>query len=165
MRRADNFLIAIVVGVVLLAGAAFAVAILQPAPEYRPDDSPEGVAHNYLLALQQDNYERGYGYLDPSISGYPETLEQYEQDVREYGSNFRANDSVSLEVLRAEVRATGATVEVGETVFYSSGPFDSGEFTNTFEMELARGGAGGSWKIRESQQYWAWCWNQEGGCP
>ena len=165
MKGADKFLIAIVVGAVLLAGAAFAVALLQPDPEYRPDDSPEGIAHNYLLALQRADYVRAYDYLSPGISGYPETLEQFEQEVRDFGWNFRGDNSVSLEVRSAEVRGNRATVEVNETVFYSSGPFDSGEFTNTFEMELARGGPAERWKILESQQYWAWCWHQEGGCP
>jgi hypothetical protein len=70
MKNTDKFLLAIVVGVVLLIVVAFAVVFTRPKPAYQSDDTPAGVVHNYLFALQEGNYERAYSYLSPSLDGY-----------------------------------------------------------------------------------------------
>jgi len=51
MKSSDRFLIVIIIGIVLLAGGAFALTLTRPEPTYRSEDTPEGVATNYLLAL------------------------------------------------------------------------------------------------------------------
>jgi len=78
MKNTDKFLVGIVVGVVVLVATAFAVALLRPKPTYQLEDTPKGVAHNYLLALQQEDYKRAYGYLSPTIEGYPTSAEAFE---------------------------------------------------------------------------------------
>ena len=39
------------------------------------------MVHNYLLALQRQDYERARSYLSPTLSGYPADVEQFAADV------------------------------------------------------------------------------------
>ena len=164
MKTTDKFLIGIVAGVILLVGAAFAIAFLRPKPTYQPDDTPEDVAHNYLLALKQEDYARAYGYLSPGIRSYPDSAEAFAEDVADNRWNFGGgDDSVTLEI--ESVRMTGedrAVVSVRERRFYQGGLFDSGEYTSTFDMTLRR--RNDRWQIFESDSYWAWCWDDTKGC-
>ncbi len=60
----DRFLIAILAGIILLAGAAIAVFFLrQSRMDYRSDDLPENIVYNYVLALQRKDFDRAYGYI------------------------------------------------------------------------------------------------------
>jgi len=163
MKSTDKFLIGIVGGVILLIVVAFAVAFLRPKPTYLPDDTPEGVAHNYLFALQQKDYARAYGYLSPTISGYPKSAEVFADDVNDYSWYF-GEASNTLQVESSSTTGNRAVVSVRETVFYEGGLFNSSQYANTFEMTLRRDPKSGAWKIVESDSYWAWCWSNRGGC-
>ncbi|HLB50476.1 MAG TPA: hypothetical protein VJL59_25930 [Anaerolineales bacterium] len=163
MKSTDKFLIGIVGGVILLIVVAFAVAFLRPKPTYLPDDTPEGVAHNYLFALQQKDYARAYGYLSPTISGYPKSAEVFADDVNDYSWYF-GEASNTLQVESSSITGDRAVVLVRETVFYEGGLFNSSQYANTFEMTLRRDAKSGAWKIVESDSYWAWCWNNSDGC-
>jgi hypothetical protein len=168
MKNTDKFLIGIVAGVGLLVGVAFAVALLRPKPAYRPDDTPEGVAHNYLLALRQADYARAYGYLSPTLAGYPASADAFAGEVYKFDWNFRVGDSsVTLEVTSARVTGERAIVSVRERRFSEGGLFGSSESTDTFDMTLQRDAAGlarAAWKIVASDSYWAWCWDDNAGC-
>ena len=164
MKETDKFLIAIVAGVVLLVIAVFVIALLGPdQPAYQPDDNPEGVAHNYLLALQLEEYERAYGYLSPRLPGYPADAEAFERDVRNNRWSFGYyDDDVSLAVEGVDVKGERAKVLVLKTEFYRGGPFDSGQSSSTFEMVLRN--EDGAWKITGSDHYWSGCWDASEGC-
>lgn len=164
MKGTDKFLIGIVAGIVLLVGAVLVVVLLRPSqPSYHPDDTPEGVAHNYLLALQLEEYERAYGYLSSTLRGYPDDLEAFERDVEKYRWSFGSYDNdVSLAVESTDVSGNTAKVVVRKTTFRRGGLFDSGQYSNTFDMTLRR--EGGTWKVSRSDSYWASCWDWEDGC-
>lgn len=163
MKSTDKFLTGIVIAVVLLVGVAFAVAFLRPKPTYRSEDAPEGVAHNYLLALQQANYERAYGTLAPTISGHPASAQAFADDIRNYSWNFRLDDtSTTLTVEAARITGDQAAVTVRETHFNQGGLFESSQYTNTFEMRLRR--EEGVWRIIGAESYWASCWDDQDGC-
>ena len=59
MKNTDKFLIGIVVSIILLVVIVFAVVLTRPEPAYQTDDTASGVAHNYLLAIQREEFERG----------------------------------------------------------------------------------------------------------
>ena len=158
MKSTDKFLVGIVAGVVILIGLAFAVALTRPKAAYQSDDTPEGAAHNYLLALRQGDYKRAYGYLSPGFKYFPRTLDEFISDVQDNPYQFSLNDdSVTLEVVSSKVGNDVATVQVRETTFYQGDLFNSGESTSTFGMKLRRS-AQGLWQIYESDSYWAYCW-------
>jgi len=164
MKGTDKFLIAIVAGVVLLVGVVLALALLRPnQPSYQPDDTPEGVAHNYLLALQLEEYERAYGYLSPKLPGHPDDAETFERDVRDNRWSFGYyDDDVSLAVESVNVRDDRAKIVVRKTEFYRGGLFDSGQHSTTFDMTLRR--EEDTWKVADSDRYWASCWESSQGC-
>lgn len=164
MKTTDKFLIGIVAGVVLLVGVAFAVVLLRPKPAYRADDTPENVAHNYLLALQQSDYERAYGYLSPTIRGYPDTAESFIEDINDYNWTFHQEDSITLSVGSARITGERATVTVQKKVFYEGGLLGSSDYTDTFDVTLRRDATSGVWKIIDSEDYWAYCWDNKNGC-
>ena len=166
MKTTDKFLTGIVIGIVVLVVVAFAFALLRPEPAYLPDGTPDAAAHNYLLALQQSDYERAYQYLSPSLRGYPESAEEFATNVEDNSWNFRLDQgSVSLEVTSTAVTGNRATVRVLETRFNENGLFDSSQYTDTFEMHLERSSSEADWKIIDSNSYWAWCWDNIKGCP
>ena len=164
MIKTDKFLIAIVAGVVLLVIAVFAIALLRPnQPAYQPDDTPEGVAHNYLLALQLDEHERAFGYLSPTLPGYPGDAEQFTRDVDNDRWSFGDYDGdVSLAIEAVNVTGDRAKIVVRETVFHQGGLFDSGQYSTTFDMTLHR--EDGAWKITASDRYFHGCWASSNNC-
>jgi hypothetical protein len=164
MKGTDKFLIAIVAGVVILVGVVLTIALLRPdQPGYQPDDAPEGVAHNYLLALQQEDYERAYGYLSPTLAAYPANVDQFTSHVEEYRWSFGYyDDDVSLAIESVDVIGDRAKIVVRKTEFYRGGLFDSGQHSTTFDMTLRR--EQGTWKVTDSDRYWASCWESSKGC-
>jgi len=165
MKKTDKLLIGIVAGIFLLVVVAFVVALSKPEPTYQPEDNPGGVAFNYLFALQQKDYDRAYGYLSPSIPGYPRNAEAFENDIRDYSWRFSGiNDSsTTLEVDSVDTNGKRADVIIRETHFYEGDLFSSGQYSSTFSVTLRQDGKG-AWKIVESNDYWAWCWNDGDGC-
>lgn len=162
MKSYDKFLVAIVVGAGLLIVAAFAIMLLRPKAEYHSEDSPEGIAHNYLLAVQKGDYERAYGYLAPSLSGIPGDLEEFIENIEDRSWSFRLDTDATLQV--ESVRTTGdlAVVTIRETRFYASGIFDNYQETDTFKMDLSPYDS--AWRITDSERYFARCWDVIGGC-
>jgi len=163
MKSTDKVLIGIVAGIILLIIVAFVVALAKPEPTYQAEDTPEGVAYNYLLALQKEEYDRAYGYLSPKITGYPASLETFIKHVHNNSWRFRLNNNeTTLSIESKIVVGNNATVTVRETRFRGSDLFDSGQSINTFDMELRL--ESGEWKIVHSDYYFAWCWGYLDTC-
>jgi hypothetical protein len=166
MKNTDKFLIGIVIGVILLVVVAFGIAFTRPEPTYQPEDTPEGVVNNYLLALRQEEYDRAYGYLSPDLHGYPKSLEKFIEDIHDASYWFQLDEeTVSLDVSKVDVRGATADITVQETRFYQGGLFDSGEYKDTFELKLKQDTSSQEWKIIDGgYSYWAPCWEEWGGC-
>ena len=165
MKGTDKFLIGVVVGVLALVCVASAVVLLRPKPTYLGEDTPEGVAHNYLFALHQKEYARAYSYLSPALTGYPKSLEAFAENIRRDAYSFPIDDdSITLEVQPGRgIAITSETVEVPvrETRFFGGGLFSS-ESSSTFTMDLKR--ENGAWRIISSDSYFVTCWTARDGC-
>jgi len=158
MKAADKLLIGIVVSIGLLVVVAFVVVLTQPEPEYLNSDLPEAIVHNYLLALRKGEYKRAYEYLSPSLKGYPESVEVFEDDVNDsYSFDFDKHD-VTIDTQSSTIRGNSATVEVLETSFTGGGLFSSGNINRRFEMKLRQ--ENGGWKLVDGDRYWDYCWEQ-----
>ena len=161
MKSTDKFLIGIVVGIVLLVVAAFVVTLTRPEPTYQAEDTPEGVTHNYLLALQKKDYQRAYGYLSPTLKGYPVSAERFAENVEDYSWRFRLDTDTTLAVESAKVTANRAVVKVRESRFHGRGLFDSNQSTTVFEIKLQLENSEG--KIVDADYYFTWCWKRSEG--
>ena len=162
MKSTDRFLIGIVVGIILLVVAAFVVTLTRPEPTYQAEDTPKGVAHNYLLALQEEDHQRAYGYLSPTLEGYPVSVERFAENVEDSRYRFRLDADTTLAVGSVRVTGNRAVVDVRESRFHGGDLFDSSQSTTIFEMKLQF--EDGEWKIVDSDYYFARCWKDSTGC-
>jgi len=163
MKGPDKFLIGIVAGVLVLVVVVLGVLLTRPQIEYVAADTAEGVAHNYLLALQREDYERAYSYLSPEIKGYPDSVTQFKRDLEFSGRWFYDGASVTLEILSFdELSSDRAVVEVRETRYFSGGLLSSSQYDHDFDIYLSL--VDGSWVITDGDQYFAYCWNDTSGC-
>jgi len=162
MKSTDKFLFRIVAGIVLLVVVAFVVALTRSEPTYQAEDTPEGVVHNYLLALKKGDYERAYGYLSPTIEGYPASADAFTEDVEDSSWRFRFDTDTTMAVEPASVTGNRAVVDVPQSRFSGGDLFDSDQYTTVFEMRLQL--EDGEWKIVDSDYYFLWCWKDNEGC-
>jgi hypothetical protein len=162
MKKTDRFLIGITSFIVVLTSIALIVVLRRPAPEYLFDQSPGSIAHNYLLALQRQDYERAYRCLSPTLKNYPPDLPTFKNNLTIYNWRFSFSADEVLSIAATEINGDEATVTVQVTRFEQRGPFESGTETEQFTMSLQREPSG--WKLWRAERYWAPCWNSERPC-
>ena len=163
-QQTDKFLFAIAVAALLLVVSAFLVARSQPEPVYQSEGAPEGISHNYLLALRQRDFVRAYGYLSSYLEGYPDSAEAFEDLVLDHPWDFGIDEYSGghLQVIATDLNGDRASVRVRETSFHSDGLFDSRQTTDVFIMKLKR--ENGNWRIRHADSFWLPCLEEKSAC-
>lgn len=163
MKSPDKFLIGIIIGVVVLLAVVFGVVLTRPADEYQSEDTPAGIAHNYLLALQNEDYERAYSYLSPNLRGYPASVIEFKHDLENDRWRFRTDSSISLSIQSTALLAENrALVEVREIVYYSGNLFSNSQATIEFDIFLFL--EAGKWKVMDADYYFSGCWINTNSC-
>lgn len=146
----DRFLLGILVFIGLLVVAALGVFFTRgAAQDYRAEERPVDIVHNFALAVTLGDYERAYGYLAegedrPTPAAFRSHFIQYDP-----------LQNVGLRVGGAEILDDQAVVSV-TVVYASSGPFDSGWTSDgSAILELQDG----VWKIKQMPHpYWEFSW-------
>lgn len=155
--KQDKFLIGILVGIVLLVVVAV-VVVLSRTPgseEYRTDNSPEAVVHNYFLAVQRKDFEKAHGYLSDDLKNKPD-LDQFIIDM----NNTFGRQESSLKIGEVFTGDQHTQVTVSLTSYSGGNIFESGRYT-TEDVALLRADAAGNWKlIQFPYPYWGWGWNE-----
>jgi hypothetical protein len=162
MKGTDKILIGIVAGVILLVAVAFAVTLARPEPTFQDEDAAEGVAFNYLFALQKEDYDRAYGYLSVGLPGRPDSVGEFEDNIETYSWRFREDTNTTLTIQSTSREGMRAVVVVQETTFYGGDIFDTSQRISTFEMDLHL--VGGDWVIEDGDNYFVRCWKDDDGC-
>ncbi len=165
MKGTDKLLVAIIIGVLLAVVAAVVVVVRHPPPSYRAENTAEDTVHNYLLALERQDYDRAYGHISPSLKGYPSSVDRF---IEQVGSNTYqfplSDDSSTLEIESS--RPLGGDdlmlVTVRRTTFAKGTFFGSEQYYVQFDMQVQR--ESGAWKIRKSNRYFLSCWTEAAGC-
>lgn len=158
----DKFLIAIVVGAIFLVVVVFIVVLTRPERDYLPEDTPEGVAHNYLFAIEEGDYQRAYGYLSPLVEGLPQNPDEFLSDVEDFSYSFNQDRVKNNQIESVNSGEEAAVVTIRETTFYEGGIFGSNEYSSTFKIHLSL--ENGEWKIFDADRYFPRCWQYEDGC-
>ncbi len=153
--KQDRFLTGILIGIGVLVVVALAVFFTrQDTRSYVAEDTPEGVVHNYVLAVLNRDYEKAYGYL-ADIEYKP----TYEEFRRPFLNRYVNPESAAIDIGESEISGDNASVEVAQ-IYNSGDPFSSG-YRDTQRAILIR--QNGAWKISNLPAYnfWDYSWYSE----
>lgn len=152
--KSDRFLTAILIGIGALAIIALALFFVRRGgQDYIDDNSPTGVTHNFILAIERADYTQAYSYVTQSAA--MPTLEQFRTSFLSSRSSIT---DVSVQVGSAEI--AGETANVSVVLIYNSGnPFSTAN-RQPQTGQLAR--QNGSWKIVQmAYPFWDYNWGQQ----
>lgn len=156
--KQDKFLTGILIGIGVLIVLALGLFFTrQDTRTYLNEDTPEGVAHNYALAVLDKDYEKAYGYL--ADLRHKPTYEEFRQSFL----NGMVNpDGMGLDVGEAEVHGDEAVVNI--TLYYSySDPFSTRTGTPERALLVEQNG---EWKVSSMPySFWDYNWYQEPYSP
>jgi hypothetical protein len=146
--KQDRFLMGILVGIGALIVAALVVFFLRKDSQtYVPDDVPDGVVHNYVVAVLNKDYKKAYGYL-ADLENKP----TYEQFQKSFVTGALNPGNSALDVGKSDITGDNATVEVA-MIYNPSDPFSTG-YRDVQNAILVR--QNGQWKISSMPTYFLW---------
>ena len=152
--KQDRFLLGILVGIgVLVVIALVLFFVRQDEQEYVSDSTPEGVVHNYALALFREDYQKAYSYL--AENDHKPTYEEFRQP---FLNHYIDPNSAGLELGETKIDGDEAFVTV-YILYNPSDPFSSGYRGQEVAQLVLQNG---DWKIRQMPyNYWYYDWYQE----
>ena len=153
--KQDRFLTGILIGIGLLVVVALAVFFTrQDTQTYVSDETPEGVVHNYVVAVLNKEYEKAYDYL-ADLDNKP----TYEEFHNSFLTGMVNPDSSGVDVGQSDITGDDATVDV-TLVYNPTDPFSTG-YRDTQRAILVK--QNGAWKISSMPQYnfFDYNWYQE----
>ena len=146
--KQDRFLTGILVGIGLLVVVALAVFFTRKDSQtYVPDDTPEGVVHNYVLALLKKDYEKAYGYL-ADLDHKP----THDEFRKSFLNGIVNPNNGAVDIGTSETTRDEASVEV-TMINNASDPFSTG-YRDTQRAILVK--QNGAWKISSMPTYYFW---------
>lgn len=151
--RQDHFLFGILIGIAVVIIAALALFFLRRSePVYGPENTPEGIVHNYVVALQKGDFNRGLSYL-ANTQNKPDII-RFRQDLLNLNQNL---SDYSLQIGDTQINGDSAIVVVN-IIQAGSGLF-GGSSSQSQNANLVREGSG--WKISAMPYpYWSYDWYQ-----
>lgn len=153
--KQDKFLTGILIGIGALIVLALALFFMRRdgQSKYVSDTTPEGVTHNYALAVLNKDYQKAYGYL-ADLENKP-TYEQFRQSF--FNGMVNPVDA-GVEIGEAEINGDEAVVSL--SVYYSvNDPFASRYASEDRALLVNQDGA---WKLSAMPyNFWDYGWYQE----
>jgi hypothetical protein len=157
--KKDRFLMGILIFIgVLVAAALVLFFVRNEKPAYGPEDTPDGVLHNYVVALQVNDYERAYSYLaekdkKPTFDTFQRAF--LTRQLNPGDSALQIGDVQTLTNGEAWVNIT--IQNPGNGLFNNS-------WSSTDKGSLVR--QKGAWKITSlPMPFWGWEWYQPTPVP
>ncbi len=153
--KQDRFLTGILIGIGALVLIALAVFFTRKDTQtYVAEDTPEGVVHNYVLAILDKDYEKAYGYL--ADLKYKPTYEEFR---RPFLNGYVNPDNTAVDVGESEIDGDEASVEVAQ--IYGTGDLFSSGYRDVQRAILVN--QKGVWKLSNMPAYnfWDYSWYQE----
>ena len=146
--KQDRFLTGILVGIAVLVVIALAVFFMRKDTQsYISEDAPEGVVHNYVLAVLNKDYQKAYGYL-ADIDNKP----TYEQFRDAFLKGMVNPNNSAVDIGKSEVNDDTASVEVA-MIYNQSDPFSKG-YRDVQRATLVK--QEGAWKLSSMPGYYFW---------
>lgn len=149
--KQDRFLMGILAGIALLVVAALAIFFLrQDTQSYVSDATPEGVVHNYVLAILKKDYQKAYGYLADQ-----ENKPTYDEFRTSFLIGTTNPENAAADVGGSEVDGDTASVEI-DMIYTPGDPFSEG-YRDVQHALLVN--QNGQWKITSMPTYYFWDYN------
>jgi hypothetical protein len=153
MQR-DRFLFSILAGIGILVILALVLFFVRGGNNtYADESTPQGVARNYFLALQKQDYDRAYTYL-AEFTGKP-TLSQFRQQFLGYLGQEITYYTVDIgDLVTNPDQSAVLQVSLIRTV--------SNVFNDTYrnQQQISLVQQNGKWKILSAPYpYWAGEWS------
>jgi hypothetical protein len=151
--KIDRFLGAILAGIGLLVVISLVFFFTrQNRLEYGPEDSPEGVLHNYAVALHDKDFNRAYQYLAEA-----EHKPSFDAFRQAFLANASALSGASLKIDQTTIE--GDTAYLSITIVHASSSLFADSYRDTQSGMLEK--QSGSWKILNLPfPYFNWDWYQ-----
>ncbi|HUH96197.1 MAG TPA: hypothetical protein VLZ89_02490 [Anaerolineales bacterium] len=153
--KQDRFLIGILIGIGILIVAALAVFFSrQNKQTYVSEATPEGVVHNYVLALLNKDYQKAYGYL-ADLTDKP----SFAQFRQAFAAGRLNPSSAAVHIGTADITGADASVEV-DLVYMPGDPLSAG-YDNVGSAQLVK--QNGAWRLSAMPTYnlWDYSWYQK----
>lgn len=146
--KQDRFLTGILIGIAVLVVIALAVFFSRRGTQtYIPEETPEGVVHNYVLAVLNKDYQKAYGYL-ADLENKP----TYEQFRDAFLKGIVNPNSSAIDVGKSEINGDTASVEVA-MIYNQSDPFSTG-YRDVQRAILVKQSDG--WKLSSMPYFYFW---------
>lgn len=149
--KQDRFLTGILIGIAVLVVVALAVFFIRrDTQSYISEETPEGVVHNYVLAVLNGDYQKAYGYL-ADLENKP----TYEEFRDAFVKGVVNPNNSAVDVGQSDVNNDTASVEVA-MLYNPSDPFSTGYRDVQRAILVMQEGA---WKISSMPGYYYWDYN------
>lgn len=156
----DRFLMAIVLGAVILILLSLGAVILRSRAEINlpPVSTPEGIALRYFEAARAGNPDETFKYLYQGPH-YPSKTEFF-SNASNWGNAESLDSAMSVVLVSSHVSGDQATVTFRVTTFQASGPFSQGDYTRQEIVSLIQTSEG--WRVtRFFFPYWDYRWGND----
>ena len=146
--KQDRFLTGILIGIAVLIVIALAVFFARRGTQtYVSEDAPEGVVHNYILAVLNKDFQKAYGYL-ADLPNKP----TYDQFRDAFLKGMVNPNNSAVDVGKSEINGDTASVEVA-MIYSQSDPFSTG-YRDVQRAILVK--QSGGWKLSSMPYYYFW---------
>lgn len=119
------------------------------APALSPEDTPEGTVQRYLIAVQEDDADRAYGYLSSDLQEYCDYAHFLDS------KDTRRNENERIVLKSSEIRGEQAIVRIEVTNTSLSPPFDVNEYSYPVQYVLEQEES--VWRFSEPPWPLGWC--------
>lgn len=152
--KQDRFLLGILIGIAVLVLLALVVFFLRPdGLQYGPDDTPEGVVRNFVVAIHLQDYQKAYDYLAEG-----ENKPTFDQFSDPFQLKYITPAEAGIEILDASTSAQSASVQAS-IIYNARDPF-AGSYRSSDQAMLVL--QSGQWKIKQMPYpFWYYDWYQE----
>ena len=150
--KSDRFLLALLIGIAALVLAALSLFFTRQSRQaYGPQDTPQGVVRNYVLALEKRDYERAYSLLSEG-EGKPD----FERFRRDFLAR-RVDPSNAALLIQGDWQSGDQTGVDLVLIFAGGGPF--GDSYRQPDQALLTRDPAGEWKLtRMPYPFWGYDW-------
>ena len=150
--KQDRFLLLILTGIGLLMILSIAIFLARNTkPEYKAEDTPSGVTHNFIAAIYLRDYEKAYSYMaeDPNKPDFETFRTRYSLNNNQ--------DQPGVEIQSESIEGNSALVQLN-VLQNMGGPFERA-YSNTDTAKLVK--QQGKWKIVLMPYFvWQYEWYQ-----